>query len=185
MLVRLSQCIAYCLERARGCREKADVSTSLTGQSDFSDLEDRWLRLVGSYEFSERLASGMNGQGTHKRNVGTILYRAGAVRCVRDGDAIACMNAVSSTGTEMPETPPRSRSTAVILPFPTDRVRKGRRGKISGFADRHLSRSSGSQLSRDIETTSLALIDYVALVLVVASVASGPLLVWFLLRTAH
>ena len=32
--------------------------------------------------------------------------------------------------------PPRSRSTAVILAFPTARVRKGRRGKISGFADR-------------------------------------------------
>ena len=79
----------------------------------------------------------------------------------------------------------RSRSTAVILPFPTARVRKGRRGKISGFADRHLGGSSGSELSRDIETTSLALIDYVALVLVLASVASGPLLVWFLLRTAH
>jgi hypothetical protein len=58
--------------------------------------------------------------------------------------------------------PPRSRS-AVILPFPTARVRKGRRGKISGFADRHLGGSSGSELSRDIETTSLALIDYVAL----------------------
>jgi hypothetical protein len=81
--------------------------------------------------------------------------------------------------------PPRSRSTAVILPSPTARVRKGRRGKISGFADRHLGGSSDSQLSRDIETTSSALIDYVALVFVLASVASGPLLVWFLLRTAH
>jgi hypothetical protein len=73
----------------------------------------------------------------------------------------------------------RSRSTAVILPFPTARVRKGRRGKISGFG------SSGSELSRGIETTSLALIDYVALVLVLAPMASGLLLVWFLLRTAH
>jgi hypothetical protein len=81
--------------------------------------------------------------------------------------------------------PPRSRSTAVILAFPTARVRKGRRGKISGFADRHLGGSSGSELSRDIETTSLALIDYVALGLVLASVASGPLLVWFLLQTVH
>jgi hypothetical protein len=65
---------------------------------------------------------------------------------------------------------------------PTDppsgaRVRKGRRGKISGFGDRHLGGSSGSELSRDIETTSLALIEYVALVLVLASVASGLLLV--------
>jgi hypothetical protein len=82
-------------------------------------------------------------------------------------------------------TPPRSRSTAVILAFPTARVRKGPRGKIWGFADRHLGGSSGSQSSRDIETTSLTLSDYVALVFVLASVASGPLLVWFLLRTAH
>jgi hypothetical protein len=79
--------------------------------------------------------------------------------------------------------PPRSGSTAVILPFPT--ARKGRRDKISGFADRHLGGSSCSELGRDIETTSLALIDYVVLVLALASVASGPLLVWFLLRTAH
>ena len=81
--------------------------------------------------------------------------------------------------------PSRSRSTAVILPFPSARVRKGRRGKTSGFADRHLGGSSGSELSWDIETTSLALIDHVALVLVLASLASGPILVWFLLRTAH
>jgi hypothetical protein len=111
MVVSLSRCIAYCLEHARACREKAHASTSLSGQSDFSDLEARWLRLAASYEFSERLASGMNDQGAHKRNVRTILYRAGAVRCVRDGDAIACMTlaydeimkAVSLTGTEMPE----------------------------------------------------------------------------------
>jgi hypothetical protein len=82
-------------------------------------------------------------------------------------------------------TPRRSKSTAVVLPFPTARVRKGRRGKISGFADRHLAGSSGSQLSRHIETIGLAPIDYVALAIVLASVASGPLLVWFLLRTAH
>jgi hypothetical protein len=111
MLVRLSQCIAYCLERARGCREKADASTSLTGQSDFSDLEDRWLRLAASYEFSERLASRLNDQSAHKRNVRTILYRAGALRYVHDADAIApmalaydeIMKAVSVTGTERPE----------------------------------------------------------------------------------
>jgi hypothetical protein len=107
MLVRLSQCIAYCLERARGCREKADASTSLNGQSDFSDLEDRWLRLAGSYEFSERLTSRSNDQDTHKRNVRTLLYRAGAVR---DAEAIACMTlayneimkTVSSAGAKMP-----------------------------------------------------------------------------------
>jgi hypothetical protein len=111
MLVRLSQCIAYCLERARGCREKADASTSLTGQTDFSDLEDRWLRLAASYKFSERLASRLNDRRTHKRNVRMILYRAGAPRYVHDADAIArmalaydeIMKSVSVAGTERPE----------------------------------------------------------------------------------
>lgn len=79
------------------------------------------------------------------------------------------------------------RSTAVILPLPTAAVNKGRRDKIkvSGFVDKHLGRLSGSQLSQAIDTTSLALNDYVALVFVLASVASGPLLVQSLLRTAH
>jgi hypothetical protein len=111
MLVRLSRCIAYCLEHACACREKAHASTSLSGRDDFSDLEDRWLRLAASYSFSERLAARMNDQGAHKRNIRTILNRAGAVRYVRDDDAIACMTlaynevmtAVSSTGAEMPE----------------------------------------------------------------------------------
>jgi hypothetical protein len=110
MLVRLSQCIAYCLERARGCREKADTSTSLTGRSDFSDLEDRWLRLAASYEFSERLTSRLNDQDAHKRNVRKLLYRAGAVPHVRNAEAIAymtlaydeIMKTVSLAGAQMP-----------------------------------------------------------------------------------
>jgi hypothetical protein len=109
MLVRLSQCIAYCLERARACREKADAFISSTSQSDFSDLEDRWLRLAASYEFSDRLASGLNDRSAHKRNVRMILYHAGAIQY--DADAIACMalafdeimKAISVTGTERPE----------------------------------------------------------------------------------
>lgn len=76
-------------ESARGSRGKADASTSLNGQSDFSDLEDRWLRLAASYEFSERLTGRLNDQDAHKRTVRTLLYRAGAVRGVaqdnRDG----------------------------------------------------------------------------------------------------
>jgi hypothetical protein len=50
------------------------VVASLTGQSDFSDLEDRWLRLAASYEFSDRLACRLNDQSRHKRNVRMILW---------------------------------------------------------------------------------------------------------------
>jgi hypothetical protein len=53
MSVRLSRCIAYCLERARACREKGSAA-SLASQRNFSDLEDwclgfgRELRILGA-----------------------------------------------------------------------------------------------------------------------------------------
>jgi len=111
MLVRLSRCIAYCLERARACHEKALASISLTSRSDFFDLENRWLSLAASYEFSERLSGRINDLDVHKRNISAILYRAGAVRYVRDADAIACMalayneimKAVSLSRNEIPK----------------------------------------------------------------------------------
>jgi hypothetical protein len=112
----------------------------------------------------------------------------GAFMTARDRVAAKSLMSASNRSREPHNLHARERRpTAVILPFPTAGVNKGRRGKIkvSGFVDQHLGRSSGSQSSQDIETTSLALIDYVALVFVLASVASGPLLVWFLLRTAH
>jgi len=111
MLVRLSQCIAYCLERARSCREKACCAADLTSQRDFSDLEDRWLGLAASYEFCERMASSANDLDAYRRNVRAILNRVEGVRYIRNAHAIACMtlayneimNAASLTGAEMPE----------------------------------------------------------------------------------
>jgi hypothetical protein len=104
----------------------------------------------------------------------------------RDRVAAESLMSASNRSREPDNLHARERRSRTV-PFPTAGVNKGRRGKIkvSGFVDQHLGRSSGSRLSQDIETTSLALIDYVALVFVLASVASGPLLVWFLSRTAR
>jgi hypothetical protein len=109
MLVRLSQRIADCLERSRVCGEKAREACDSASQRDFSDLEDRWLALAQSYEFSERLASMINERAAQKRKVRAILGRAGADS--RDSIAIACMTiayvetmkAVSFTGAQRPE----------------------------------------------------------------------------------
>ena len=110
MLIRLSQRIAYCLERARICGEKArDAPESSVDRRDFSDLGARWLTLARSYEFSEKLADQINDRDAYKKYVGSILRRAGA----DFGDSIstACMTlayietmkAVSLTGAEKPD----------------------------------------------------------------------------------
>jgi hypothetical protein len=49
-------------------RESRRLHPVLTCQSDFSDLENWWLRLAASYEFSERLASRLNDRG-HTREI--------------------------------------------------------------------------------------------------------------------
>jgi hypothetical protein len=110
VLVRLSQRIAYCLERARACGEKARTAPdSSIARRDFLDLEVRWFTLAQSYEFSEKLANQINDRDAHKRYVGSILRRAGATFI--DSVSIACMTlaftetmkAVSLTGAEKPD----------------------------------------------------------------------------------
>jgi hypothetical protein len=111
MLVRLSQRIARCLERARLCREQASAAADLASQRDFSDLQDRWLGLAASYEFCQRMASRTDDLDAHRRDVRSIPNRAEGVRYVRNADAVACMTlayneimkAVSLTRAEMPE----------------------------------------------------------------------------------
>jgi hypothetical protein len=110
MLIRLSQRIAYCLERARVCGEKARAAPdSSVDRRDFSHLEARWLTLARSYEISEKLADQINDRDAYKRYVGSILRRAGAD--FSDSISTACMTlayietmkAVSLTGTEKPD----------------------------------------------------------------------------------
>jgi hypothetical protein len=110
VLVRLSQRIAYCLERARACGERARAAPdSSVAREDFLDLEARWLTLARSYEFSEKLANQISDREGHKRYVGSILRRAGAN--FSDSVSTACMTlafietmkAVSLTGAEKPD----------------------------------------------------------------------------------
>lgn len=111
MLEKLSQRVAYCLERARMCGAKARDAFTLTSRKDFSDLEDRWLVLARSYEFSERLDSRINDLDAQRRYVRSILYLAGGLEYRRDFDAIACMtvaykevmNVAKITGAETSE----------------------------------------------------------------------------------
>jgi hypothetical protein len=110
VLVRLSQRIAYCLDRAHACGEKARAAPdSSVDRREFSDLETRWLTLARSYEFSEKLASQINDRDAYKRYVGAILRRAGAD--FSDSISTACMTlafietmkAVSLTGGNKPD----------------------------------------------------------------------------------
>jgi hypothetical protein len=110
MLVRLFQRVAYCLERARVCGEKARAAPdSSVDRREFSDLEVRWLMLARSYEFSEKLANQINDREAYKRYVGSILRRAGAD--FSDSISTACMTlafietmkAVSLTDAEKPD----------------------------------------------------------------------------------
>jgi hypothetical protein len=121
MLVKLSQRIVYCLERAQACSEKARAAPdSSQDRRDFSDLETRWLALARSYEFSERLSAQIDGREAHKRYVVSILSHAGAD--LSDTIATACMTlafietmkAVSTTGTEKPD---ESTAAKLIVHF--------------------------------------------------------------------
>jgi hypothetical protein len=90
MLVRLSQRIAYCLERARVCGDRARYAPDSSQQhEDFSDLEMRWLALARSYEFSEKLTDRINDRDAYRRYVRSILNHAGAD--LSDTIASACM----------------------------------------------------------------------------------------------
>jgi hypothetical protein len=53
MLSRVSEQIAYCLQRARESHDRADRATESTTQQECLDLERRWLMLARSYELGE------------------------------------------------------------------------------------------------------------------------------------
>ncbi len=55
MLNNLSKQIRDCLEHAEDCAQKAAAQTDPQLKKDFLKLEERWLYLARSYEFSERL----------------------------------------------------------------------------------------------------------------------------------
>jgi hypothetical protein len=61
MLQNISKDIRQCYLRADECRESAETATSESVRGDYFAMEQRWLALARSYEFTERL-SGFNEQ---------------------------------------------------------------------------------------------------------------------------
>jgi hypothetical protein len=55
MLNNLSEQIRQCLQHANDCELKAAAQTDPKLKQDFLEMEQRWLRLARSYEFTERL----------------------------------------------------------------------------------------------------------------------------------
>ncbi len=50
-----SEEIRSCLEHAEDCAQSARLSTDPRVQQDFLDLERKWRRLAGSFEFIEEV----------------------------------------------------------------------------------------------------------------------------------
>ena len=55
MLVKLSEKIRDCHERAAEARRKAEAIDDPALRADFLDMEERWLTLARSYGFTETL----------------------------------------------------------------------------------------------------------------------------------
>jgi hypothetical protein len=56
MLQNLSGEIRECLRRAEECRRLAEAALIESTKTDYLEMEQRWLNLARSYEFSERLS---------------------------------------------------------------------------------------------------------------------------------
>ena len=57
MLQNLSEEIRDCLHRAEECRRLSKIAVSASAIQDYLNMEQRWLSLARSYEFSERLST--------------------------------------------------------------------------------------------------------------------------------
>ena len=49
--------IRDCYLHAAECRRSADQSRDRAARQDFLEMEKRWLRLAGNYEFAEQLSN--------------------------------------------------------------------------------------------------------------------------------
>jgi hypothetical protein len=56
VLNNLSGDIRECLQHAEDCARKAATQTDPKVKQDFLDMEQRWLSLARSYEFTERIS---------------------------------------------------------------------------------------------------------------------------------
>jgi hypothetical protein len=69
VLNNLSGNIRECLQHAEDCARKAAAQIDPKVKQDFLDLEQRWLSLARSYEFTERISDFSNET---KRNLGKL-----------------------------------------------------------------------------------------------------------------
>jgi hypothetical protein len=56
MLQNLSEEIRECLRRAEECKRLSKTVQSPSAIQDYLEMEQRWLNLAHSYEFTERLS---------------------------------------------------------------------------------------------------------------------------------
>ena len=70
MLNELSEQIRHCLLHATSCAQQAAVLTDQQLKRDFLDMEQRWLFLARSYEFTDALT---DFSGETKRQAGKLL----------------------------------------------------------------------------------------------------------------
>jgi len=57
MLQNFSEEIRECLRRAEECRRLSKTALSASAIQDYLEMEQRWLALARSYEFTERLTT--------------------------------------------------------------------------------------------------------------------------------
>jgi predicted transcriptional regulator len=57
MLQKLSEEIRECLRHAEECRRRAKTALNPSAIQDYLEMEQRWLALARSYEFTERLSA--------------------------------------------------------------------------------------------------------------------------------
>jgi hypothetical protein len=57
MLLKVSETVQGCYERAAECRRSAEAAADPMVRAKYLNLENRWLRLARSYEFIEQLAA--------------------------------------------------------------------------------------------------------------------------------
>jgi len=56
MLQNLSEEIRECLRHAEECKRLSKIALTPSAIRDYLDMEQRWLNLARSYEFTERLS---------------------------------------------------------------------------------------------------------------------------------
>jgi 3-dehydroquinate dehydratase len=56
MLQNLSEEIRECLRHAEECKRLSKIALTPSAIKDYLDMEQRWLNLARSYEFTERLS---------------------------------------------------------------------------------------------------------------------------------